>query len=138
VIRDWNDIAVTTIVTNAGKPPAVATIDLVYVNVAMFDAVNAIDGRYSVFAVSPRTPTAGASEEAAAIAAAYGVLKTFYPGQAAFLDGQYAASLVPVPDGDAKSRGVRIGQEVATLYGSRRNPEAVGLWSGRRDSNPRP
>src|SRR5450759_4051466 len=94
VINDWNGIAVTTIVTNAGKPPAVATIDLVYVNVAMYDAVNAIDGRYSVFAVSPATTPTGASEEAAAIAAAYNVLKTFYPGQATFLDGQYAASLV--------------------------------------------
>jgi len=123
VIRDWNDIAVTTIVTNAGKPPAVATIDLVYVNVAIYDAVNAIDGRHSVFAVSPRTPTAGASEEAAAIAAAYGVLKTFYPGQAAFLDGQYAASLVPIPDGDSKSRGVRIGQEVATRYLAQRSTD---------------
>src|SRR5471032_1997394 len=123
VIRDWNDIAVTTIVTNAGKPPAVATIDLVYVNVAIYDAVNAIDGRHSVFAVSPRTPTAGASQEAAAIAAAYGVLKTFYPDQAAYLDGQYAASLVPIPDGDAKSRGVRIGQEVATRYLAQRSTD---------------
>ena len=123
VIRDWNDIAVTTIVTNAGKPPAVATIDLVYVNVAIYAAVNAIDGRHSVFAVSPGTPTAGASEEAAAIAAAYGVLKTFYPGQAVYLDGQYTASLVPIADSDAKSRGVRIGQEVATRYLAQRSTD---------------
>ncbi|HEX7421774.1 MAG TPA: vanadium-dependent haloperoxidase, partial [Thermoanaerobaculia bacterium] len=122
-INDWNGIAVTTIVTNAGKPPAVATIDLVYVNVAMYDAVNAIDGRYSVFAVSPATTPTGASEEAAAIAAAYNVLKTFYPGQATFLDGQYAASLVPIPDGDSKSRGVQIGQEVATLYLAQRSTD---------------
>jgi PAP2 superfamily len=123
VIRDWNDIAVTTIVTNAGKPPAVATIDLVYVNVAIYDAVNAIDGGHSVFAVSPKTPTAGASEEVAAIAAAYGVLKTFYPGQAAFLDGQYAASLLAIPDSDAKSRGVRIGQEVSMRYLAQRSTD---------------
>ena len=121
VISDWNAIAVTTIVTNAGKPPAVATIDLVYVNVAMYDAVNAIDGRYSVFAVSPNTPVAGASKEAAAVAAAYGVLKTFYPNQAAFLDGQYAASLTSIADGDAKSRGLQIGREVATLYLAQRS-----------------
>src|SRR2546423_604295 len=86
VIRDWNIVASTTIVANAGKPPAVATIDLVYVNIVMYDAVNAIDGRYTVFSVSPPTPTAGASEEAAAVSAAYSVLKTFYPGQSAFLD----------------------------------------------------
>jgi PAP2 superfamily len=123
VISDWNGIAVTTIVANAGKPPAVATIDLVYVNVAMYDAVNAIDGRYTVFAVSPATPASGASEEAAAIAAACNVLKTFYPGQATFLDGQYAASLASIPDGDSKSRGVQIGQEVATLYLAHRSTD---------------
>ena len=121
VIRDWNSVAVTTIISNAGKPPAVATIDLVYVNAAIYDAVNAIDGRYSVFAVSPTTPAAGASEEAAAIAAAYNVLRTFYPGQAAYLDAQYAASLAPIADGDSKSRGVQIGREVATLYLAQRS-----------------
>src|SRR5436309_493924 len=88
-IRDWNSIANTVIVVNAGKPPAIAIVDFVYVNAAMYDAVNSIDGRYTVYAVSPTTATAGASEEAAAIAAAYNVLKTFYPGQAAYLDGKY-------------------------------------------------
>ena len=58
--RDWNDIAVPTIVTNAGKPPAVASIDLVYVNVTIYDAVNTLEGGNSVFAVSTGNPTAGA------------------------------------------------------------------------------
>lgn len=115
-IRDWNSIASTVIVVNAGKPPAIAIVDFVYVNAAMYDAVNSIDGRYTVYAVSPTTATAGASEDAAAIAAAYNVLKTFYPGQAAYLDGRYAASLSSIPDGDAKSRGIQIGEEVASLF----------------------
>jgi len=120
-IRDWNSIANTVIVVNAGKPPAIAIVDFVYVNAAMYDAVNSIDGRYTVYAVSPATATAGASEAAAAIAAAYNVLKTFYPGQAAYLDGQYAASLSAIPDGDAKSRGILIGEEVASLFLASRN-----------------
>src|SRR5437867_9035278 len=121
VVTDWNAIATTVIVKNAGKPPGIATIDFVYVNAAMYDAVNAIDGRYTVYAVSPTTATAGASEEAAAIAAAYNVLKTFYPGQAAYLDGKYAASPSAIPDGDAKSRGILIGEEVANLFLASRN-----------------
>jgi hypothetical protein len=115
VITDWNAVASTSIVVKAGRPPAASIVDTIYVNVAMYDAVNAIDGRYSVFAVSPTTPTSGASEEAAAIAAAYGVLRAFFPSQASFLDPTYAASLAAIPDGDAKSRGIAIGSEVASL-----------------------
>src|SRR5207245_7432060 len=93
VVTDWNAIATTVIVTNAGKPPGIATIDFVYVNAAMYDAVNAIDGRYSVYAVSPTNATVGASEDAAAVAAAHNVLKAFYPLQQAYLDARYAESL---------------------------------------------
>ena len=121
VIKDWNVIASTVIVTNAGRPPGAGIVDLVYVTVAMYDAVNAIDGRYTVFAVSPTTPTAGASEEAAAIAAAYNVLKTFFPSQQAFLDAQYASSLAAIPDGYSKSEGIAVGQEVATLFLAQRS-----------------
>jgi PAP2 superfamily len=116
VIKNWNAIATTVIVTNAGKPPGIATIDFVYVNAAMYDAVNAIDGRYSVYAVSPTNATAGASEDAAAVAAAYNVLKTFYPSQQAYLDTQYAQSLAAIPDGYSKSQGILVGQEVASLF----------------------
>jgi len=121
VITDWNAVASTSIVVKAGRPPAAAIVDTIYVNVAIYDAVNAIDGRYSVFAVSPTTPTSGASEEAAAIAAAYGVLRAFFPSQAAFLDPTYADSLAAIPDGDAKSRGIAIGSEVASLLLAARN-----------------
>jgi hypothetical protein len=126
VITDWNAVAVKTIITLTGKPVAVAAIDLVYVNVAIYDAVNAIDGRHAVFAVSPATVTAGASEEAAAIAAAYNVLRTFYGGQpaiASYLDDQYATSLAAIADGDSKERGVKIGREVATLYLAKRSTD---------------
>ena len=121
VVTDWNAIASTVIVKNAGKPPGIATIDFVYVNAAMYDAVNAIDARYTVYAVSPTSATAGASEEAAAVAAAYNVLKTFYPSQQAYLDARYAESLAAIPDGYSKSRGVVIGQEVASLFLAQRS-----------------
>ena len=116
VVTDWNAIATTAIVTNAGRPPSAAIIDIAYVNIAIYDAVNAIDGRYSVFAASPTTATAGASEEAAALAAAYTILRTFFPSQSAFLDSQYGASLAAIADGDSKTRGIAIGQEVAAAF----------------------
>jgi hypothetical protein len=121
VVKDWNAIATTVIVTNAGKPPAASVVDLVYVNVAMYDSVNAIDRRYTVFAVSPTSATAGASEDAAAVAAAYNILKTFYPSQQSYLDARYADSLAAIPDGYPKSQGILIGQEVASLFLAQRS-----------------
>jgi hypothetical protein len=48
---------------------------------AVYDAVNSIDGRYSVFAVKPSQARPHASEEAAAVAAACNVLKSVFPGR---------------------------------------------------------
>jgi membrane-associated phospholipid phosphatase len=87
----------------------------------MYDAVNSIDGRYSVFAVSPTSATSGASEDAAAVAAAYNVLKMFFPSQQVYLDARYAESLAAIPDGYSKSQGVGIGEEVANLWLAQRN-----------------
>lgn len=116
VITDWNATASTAIVTNAGRNPPSSIVDFAYVNIAIYDAVNAIDGRYSVFAALPATATAGASEEAAAIMAAYTVLRTFFPSQSMFLDGRRDASLAAIPDGDSKTRGKAIGAEVANAF----------------------
>jgi hypothetical protein len=82
----------------------------------MYDAVNAIDGRYSVFAVRPQSSARGASKEAAAATAAYRVLLGAYPDQATRLDAAYEASLATVPNGPAKTKGVAVGTEVAEAW----------------------
>src|SRR6266403_1272929 len=69
-VSDWNLIA-TKVFTNAARSGAAAAIDFAYMNAAIYDAVNAIDGRYSVYAVMPSTSPVGASQEAATAAAAY-------------------------------------------------------------------
>ena len=51
-VTDWSAIAQTAIVTNAGRPPSGTIVDVAYVFAAVYDAVNAIDGRYTAFAVS--------------------------------------------------------------------------------------
>ena len=65
-------------ITNAGRPPGAATLDLAYVHIAMYDAVSAIDRRYRPFAVRARAHSE-ASQEAAAAAAAHRILITFFP-----------------------------------------------------------
>src|SRR5262245_22690513 len=85
-VSDWSLIANTVVIANAGTRPPASMIDFAYVHVAIYDAVNAIDRRYSTFSVAPTSPTGGASPEAATAAAAYTILKAFYPAQSAFLD----------------------------------------------------
>jgi hypothetical protein len=112
-VDDWNTIANQVIVVNGGRGAA-AVIDFSYVHIAIFDAVNAIDRRYTIFAVQPTSSPRGASREAAAAAAAYTVLKWLFPTQSELLDGAYAAYLAGLPDGRARSAGIRVGVEVGT------------------------
>ena len=76
-VSDWSATATTAAVVNAKRTPAAATFDLAYVHAAIYDAVNAIDGRYTPFVVSLNNVPVGASQEAATAAAAYTI--TFNP-----------------------------------------------------------
>jgi PAP2 superfamily len=115
-VSDWSFIANTVVIMNAGTRPPASMIDFAYVHIAIYDAVNAIDGRYSVFSVAPSTATAGASPEAATAAAAYTMLVAFYPAQKPFLDTTYSNYLGNLPAGIARDRGVAVGTDVAKLF----------------------
>jgi len=114
----WSDIAAQVAVAPPQSRAGLAPIDLAYVHIAIYDAVNAIDGRYSVFAVGPTTNPQGASMEAAATAAAYTMLKWLFPSASAgmVLDGTYAGYLLGIPDSPAKTRGIAVGTEVANAF----------------------
>jgi type IX secretion system substrate protein len=114
-VIDWNltGITVALRVPLLSRAPG---IDLTYMHIAIYDAVNAIDGRYTPFAVTPPNAASWASKEAAVAAAAHRVLVTFYPPQAAYLDSVYAAALSGLPNGEAKTRGIAIGDTVATRF----------------------
>ena len=114
----WSDIAAQVAVAPPQSRAGLAQIDLAYVHIAIYDAVNAIDGRYSVFAVRPATNPVGASMEAATAAAAYTMLRWLFPSPSAttFLDATYMSYLLTVPDGTAKTRAIAIGTEVAKAF----------------------
>ena len=113
-VTDWNAFGVSAVLTAARM--AGGYVDLAYMHIAMYDAVNAIDGRYSEFAVHPSHVPAGSSKDAAAIAAAYRVLIALFPTQQVVLDANYAASLAAIPDSQEKADGIAIGAEVASLF----------------------
>ena len=87
-VSDWNAIAVQTIV-NAGPThgSAVSLLDNATVQVAVYDAVEAIDGRFKPYHV--HIPGAFGSPAAAVAKAAHDVLVNRFPLQTMFLDATY-------------------------------------------------
>lgn len=115
-VTDWNAIA-CQVLLNTNRGGAQGLIDLAYVHIAVYDAVNAVDGTpYSVFAVQPMSVAAGASAEAATVEAAYRVLINRFPTQSTYLNAQYVASLATIPDSQSKTDGISVGGEVAALF----------------------
>jgi len=110
VVLDWNAIAESTLISQGQNPFAQARF-MAITQLAVFEAVNAIKGDYEPYLGTVVAP-AGASVDAAAVTAAYKVLKNYFPA-APNLDPAYAASLALIPDGAAKSGGIATGEAAA-------------------------
>lgn len=125
----WHDIGAATINASADvattpeeQRPSFA-VDLAAMHLAMYDAVSAIDGRYKPYLItSPIAPASGASMDAAASAAAYGVLCALYPNRGAQYQAAYDSYIAKIAAGEAKNRGLALGAEVAAaVVANRRN-----------------
>jgi hypothetical protein len=131
VAVEWNRIASTAIMAappaGDGQAPHASVLSLAMVQGAVYDAVNAIDGGYQPYLVSPDADS-GDSKEAAVAAAAFRVLvgfperspalagvirpvnlPTLLPG----LQSSYNTTLTHVPDGPAQDDGVEVGEAAA-------------------------
>jgi hypothetical protein len=109
-VTDWNAIAIQTIVGVPSHPGATALLDSAMVQAAVYDAVEAIDGRFRPYHVH----IAGASgSPAAAVAkATHDVLVSRFPSLTASLDMTYHDYLAA--HGLAESDpGVDVGQQAA-------------------------
>jgi hypothetical protein len=115
VITDWDEKAVAAVIPMSslgGTTPYMAQRFMSMVHAAMFDAVNSIEPRYQPYLVRlPADPTT--SKEAAAAAAAAAVLATIDEKTAGEMKAALASYLASVPDGAAKSDGVKLGGAVA-------------------------
>ena len=114
VVLDWNAHAARAIVTVGRQVPSRALIRLAMVHLAIYDAVNAIEGvPFESYASVPIVDRP-ASAEAAAATAAYDVLVALFPAQVVDLDAKYAASLAALPDDIAKVNGIAVGRQAAS------------------------
>jgi membrane-associated phospholipid phosphatase len=114
-VRDWtsvsNDPYPNRIVYS--RPPMV-TRNLAMVHLAMFDAINAVEGRFEPYLQGlPRKSTA--SPIAALSTAAHRVAIQIYSDadEVPVLNATLNACLDLVPDGDAKEQGIKLGELVA-------------------------
>jgi PAP2 superfamily protein len=113
VITDWNERAVTAGYT-ARVTPGVSARNIAMVHLAMFEALNSIEPRYTPYRTHLATESS-ASREAAAASAAHYILVREYPDQAKEFDKALEASLAAVPDGPPKTEGMRLGEQAARV-----------------------
>src|SRR5882672_10119133 len=109
VITDWDEKAVAIV---NSMPPYNAQRIIGIVHVAMFDAVNSIEQRYQPYLVQLPAPPS-TSKEAAAAAAAAVVLASIDEKTAGAVREALAVNLASIPDGPAKSDGIKLGEAVA-------------------------
>ena len=111
VIR-WNNVLLDAVRTVKPPPPAGARA-MAIVSLAVYDAVNSIEGKNTPYLTKVATSLA-TSKEAAVAQAAYRTLSALFPTYQATLDAQLAASLGTVADGAGKTAGIALGNTVAT------------------------
>jgi len=107
VVLDWNATMLNTI---GGQNPFAQARFAAITQTAVFEAVNAITGQYDPYLGTIAAPP-GASAEAAAVAAAHGVLKHYFPGSD--VDVARVSSLAAIPNGQAKDDGIAVGEAAA-------------------------
>jgi PAP2 superfamily len=109
VITDWDEKAVAVVTP---MPAYTAQRVMAMVHVAMFDAVNSIERRYRPY-LAQLPAAATTSKEAAAAAAAATVLAAIDAKTARDMRDALAVNLASIPDGPAKSDGIKLGETIA-------------------------
>jgi len=112
IVLRWNALATQT--ANATSPFNAARI-VAIVQLAVFEAVNAVTGEYEPYLNPATTAPPGTSADAAVITAAHKVLTTYFPAPAvvAALNAARDSDLAAIPNGTAKSAGITVGTAAA-------------------------
>jgi hypothetical protein len=93
-VVQWNRILLVIVRTPGAQPATVhPTRSVAIMHAAIYDAVNAIDGRHKPYLVTMPEASPKASQDAAAGAAAHEVLVGLYPAFKTTLDGDLQQSL---------------------------------------------
>lgn len=121
-LRHWNEIAVNASGLDhtpvpLGSPrvfgeqlgPGRSARAIAIVHIAIFDAVNAIEGKFESFSGIPRAG-ADTSMDAAIAKAACDTLVALFPSQAGAFESLLSEDLAQIPNGPAKTNGIELGR----------------------------
>lgn len=124
-LRHWNEVAIdmsgldhTPVAPGETRAfgeqygPTRASRAMAIVHLAIFEAVNAIVGDYQSYLGLPPAPHS-TSMDAAIAQAAHDTLVALFPSQQASCDAQLAEDLSQIPEGQAKAKGIALGQRAA-------------------------
>jgi hypothetical protein len=110
VVTDANAKAAEIASKHPSTPISVRLMAIVQVSV--FEAANAVTGRYPSFRAKLASAP-GASLEAAVAAATRGALLKLLPAQQAAVEADYQAALASIADGPGKTAGIAAGEQAA-------------------------
>lgn len=126
-VIEWNRFASERVATHPLPPFQVRSMALV--QVAVHDAVNAIEPRYAAYRYGGRAP--GASLAAAVAAATRDTLVAVLPAEAAAVQARYDAALALIEAGPAREAGVAVGQAAATAVLAQRAGDELNAALGK-------
>ncbi len=107
-VTKWNSLLLEAVRDTGTNPPR-ASRAMAMTQIAVFDAVNAITGRYNAYLPGVVT-NEPCNQRAAAAAAAHGVLSALLPSQQANFDALLNRQLSTLNDIVARDNGVALGQ----------------------------
>jgi hypothetical protein len=99
---------------------------LAIVHSAIYDAVHAVDRKGGAYAIDAEAP-AGTSVDAAVAAAAHGSLVRLAPAERPMLDTALNVSLSKIADGQGKSDGTALGQQIAEKIVALRSTDGAAV-----------
>jgi hypothetical protein len=112
-VIQWNQTLLQVLQTPGAQPATVhPTRSLAITQLAVYDAVNAIDGGNEPYLFQRRAP-GGASPEAAAAAAAHAAMLALFPSQQVTIDAKFQDSLAQIGSGPRVREGIRVGERAA-------------------------
>ena len=128
----WNNVAIDASGLDhtqvpAGDPrvfgeqlgPGRSAKAMAIVHIAMFDAINAIEGGFRSFTGIPRVHE-DTSVDSAIAQSAHDTLVAMFPSQTAAFDEELAVDLSDIPSSEAKTRGIALGQQAAAAILAKR------------------
>jgi hypothetical protein len=136
-VIQWNRTLLQVLQTPGAQPATVhPTRSMAITQLAVYDAVHAIEGGGTPYLPQPYAPHA-ASPAAAAAAAAHRALRSLFPSQQALIDSKFQDSLSQIGGGEHVRQGIRVGELAANAIlaarahdGSGATPPAFVAQSG--------